>query len=237
MKTFKLEIEVPGRFRKIKLSVEELKQKFKVHTLSITMQCAGNRRVDMGRYKPVKGLSWTHTAISNAEYTGVMLVDVLKYAGVKEEDYGHVIFKGLDADVAGECFEASIPIETAMDPKREVLIAFEMNGETMPLDHGFPLRMMVPGNVGARNVKWLYKIVPSKNESVSHWHAKDYKTFTPSTGWDKADFSKAVAIQEYPLQSAICEPKEGKMLDDDVEVTVKGYAWSGGNGLIIHITV
>ena len=110
---------------------------------------------------------------------------------------------GLDKDIEGSHYEASIPIETAMDPKREVLLAFQMNGTDLPLDHGYPLRVVVPGTVGARQVKWLNKITASQNESNSHWQQKDYKTFAPSVDWGTANFEKAVAIQDYPLQSGV----------------------------------
>ena len=109
----------------------------------------------------------------------------------------------MDKDIEGSHYEASIPIETAMDPKREVLLAFQMNGTDLPLDHGYPLRVVVPGTVGARQVKWLNKITASQNESNSHWQQKDYKTFAPSVDWGTANFEKAVAIQDYPLQSGV----------------------------------
>ena len=64
-------------------------------------------------------------------------------------------FEGMDYDPSGSPYGASIPIYKALDPKADVLLAYEMNGEPIPLDHGFPVRVIVPGVVGARNVKWL----------------------------------------------------------------------------------
>lgn len=66
-------------------------------------------------------------------------------------------FEGLDTDVSNVPYGASIPFEKAIDPKGDVILAFEMNGKPISRDHGFPVRAVVPGVVGARNVKWLGK--------------------------------------------------------------------------------
>ena len=167
-----------------------------------------------------------------------MLRDVLLAAGVSDvSDVSHVHFEGLDSDPAGEKYGASIPIEIAMDPNRDVLLAYEMNGEPLPKDHGYPIRVVVPGVVGARNVKWLKSIKLSKDESPSHWQQNDYKGFGPSEDWDTADFKKAVSIQDYPIQSAILQPQDGDTISDSEEITVKGYAWSGGGRGIIRVDV
>jgi len=67
-------------------------------------------------------------------------------------------------------------------------------GEPVPADHGFPLRLIIPGVVGARNVKWLKKIVLSDEESHSHWQRKDYKCFNPSVDFNTCDFGWFKAI-------------------------------------------
>ena len=94
-----------------------------------------------------------------------------------------------------EHFNASIPIEKAADPRGDVILAYEMNGEPINRDHGFPLRVIVPGVVGVRNVKWLGRIEVSETEATSHWQKKDYKGFNASTDWDTVDWSKSEAIQ------------------------------------------
>src|SRR6218665_3677323 len=87
------------------------------------------------------------------------------------------------------------------------LIAYEMNDEPIPADHGFPVRLIAPGIVGARNVKWLGRIILSEEESDSHWQRRDYKSFPPNVDSATGDeFDKAYAIQELPIQSAICTP-------------------------------
>jgi len=120
----------------------------------------------------------------------------------------------------------------------------------MPLDHGAPLRVVVPGFVGARQVKWVSKIIASKEEAHSTWQrGPAYKGFNPSVlSYDGLDVEKYQSIQEYPVVSAICNIRNGQMVqldkeyDDDGNVTrstvlLKGYAWSGGGRGIIRVDV
>lgn len=212
---YRLHIE-GGSIKKTSLTLRDIK-KLPKYTISATVQCAGNRRSEMVQVKPVKGLSWGAAAIGNAEWSGARLVDVLKHCGMRAEQRGieHVQFEGLDTGPEKVAYGASVPIEKALDPKGDVILAYEMNGQPLPKDHGFPLRVIVPGVVGARNVKWVSKIILSEKESDSHWQQNDYKGFSPSTDWDTVDFKSAPAIQELPVISAICSPGEG----DAVELT------------------
>ncbi|XP_052425254.1 sulfite oxidase, mitochondrial isoform X2 [Carassius gibelio] len=225
----------------VSLSLSELKSRFPKHTITATLQCAGNRRSEMNAVKQVKGLNWGIAAISNATWSGARLRDVLLYYGFGPEVAAkakHVQFEGLDRDVTGTAYGASIPLNKAVSEEGDVLLAYEMNGEDLPPDHGFPVRVVVPGVVGARNVKWLGKIVVSDEESNSHWQQNDYKGFSPGTDWDTVDFKSAPAIQELPIQSAITHPAEGTSVDrSDREVTVKGYAWSGGGREVVRVDV
>lgn len=166
------------------------------------------------------------------------MCDILKDLGISEEKFNHVQFEGYDLDPSGTPYGASIPISNAMDPRKEVILAYEMNGEPLSRDHGFPIRVIVPGVVGARNVKWLGKISVSKQESQSQWQQGDYKGFSPSTTWDNVDFSKSPAIQEMPVISAICDPQNSDTVEvKNGKIEVKGYAWSGGGRKIIRVDV
>lgn len=213
----------------------------------------------MSGVKQVNGLSWDTTALSTAKWTGVLLSDVLASVGITDDDccashagasaaacpaMQHVQFEGLDVDTEGNPYGASIPLGTALDPRKDVLLAFEMNGEAIPRDHGYPIRVVVPGTVGARNVKFLHRIILAGEESPSFWQQRDYKGFPPNVDYSRADYWKFAgeSIQELPVQSAITEPKNGAVhitedATDSTFVTVKGYAWSGGGRNIIRVDV
>lgn len=241
---FQLTVERPhgsNQEAPLKLSLNDLKTKFPRHEVTVTLQCAGNRRSEMNAVKPVKGLDWGTAAISNAQWAGPRLRDVLIDAGYTEDPSKelHVHFEGLDQDLTGAKYGASISFQRAISKQNEVVLAYEMNGEPLPKDHGFPLRVIVPGVVGARNVKWLGRVLVSTEESPSHWQQNDYKGFNPSVDWDTVDFKSSPAIQVLPVQSAITEPKPGQTVipDSDGKVTVGGYAWSGDGREIVRVDV
>jgi len=150
-------------------------------------------------------------------------------------------FEGADKDISGGIYGASIPVWKALDPRGDVLLAYEMNGESLTRDHGHPLRVIVPGVAGCRSVKWLTKIITSGQESLSFWQQNDYKTFSPNVDWDTVDWSSSPAIQNLPVTSAITEPPPGTKIERDggeeLTVKVKGYAWSGGGNGIIRVDV
>ncbi|KAJ4163601.1 hypothetical protein LMH87_005321 [Akanthomyces muscarius] len=239
-------------------TLSDLKAKFPKHEVTAVLQCSGNRRKHMseGSGRATNGLQWSAGAISNACWEGVLLADVLKDAGF-ENDQGmsgtsevkHVQFNGMEA------YGASIPIRKAVDPQGDVLLAYGMNGKPLPRDHGYPLRAIVPGHVAARSVKWLNQITLSEDESMSQWQRKDYKCFGPNQ--TKVDWEKAPAIQELPVQSAVTSLKLGEWVkekpaaaagtdagqneptaaDDARELTLSGYAFSGGGRSIIRVDV
>lgn len=220
------------------LTLDDLKTKFERVTIDATVQCAGNRRNELNRVKKVKGGGWEIGAISNAQWTGARLSDVLRYAvgedATKGAYGGHVCFAGLDADpVTGRVYAASVPMDV-LRRHDDTLLAYEMNGQTLPRDHGYPVRAVVPGVVGARHVKWLGTVTLSDAESTSHWQQQDYRSFSPDVDWNNVDFDAAPSIQEMPVISAICTHVVDKQ---NATVTMNGYAWSGDGKAIIRVDV
>jgi len=218
------------------LSLQDLKTKFPKHTVTATIQCGGNRRKEMKAAKPLKGLEWRGGAIGNAVWSGALLSEVLASAGFRMEECEaarHVIFEGLDVEPDNSLFGGSITIEKATDPRGDVLLAYEMNGQPLPRDHGYPVRAVVPGVVGARNVKWLTRVEVSEEESESHHQRGDYKGFNPSVDFATADWKNAESIQDMPVTSAICSCRA--IPGDPSHVIVSGYAWAGGGRKIIRV--
>ena len=129
------------------------------------LECAGNHRAmfDLVKGQAASGTQWMTGAVGNAAWTGVALRDVLELAGVSA-DAVSVLLVGLDADSPEGGWRRALPIEKAMDP--DTLLAYAMNGEDLPKDHGYPLRALVSGWVGSASVKWLSRIVVSAEQ---HW--------------------------------------------------------------------
>lgn len=244
--THKLTVElIDGTIKEYTLN--DLKTKFPARKVTAALQCSGNRRKDMseGSGRQANGLEWRTGAISNACWEGALLSDVLVDAGFNlasgmagASEAKHVQFSGLEA------YGASIPIKKAVDPQGDVLLAYSMNGEPLPRDHGFPLRAIVPGHVAARSVKWLSHVTLSEEESTSQWQRRDYKCFGPNE--TKVDWDAAPAIQEMPVQSAITGYQLGRQItvsdkdghkSKEQQVNLTGYAYSGGGRAIIRVDI
>jgi sulfite oxidase len=229
LSTFRLSVEGLVQ-RKLNLSIAELGERFRKTEITATMTCAGNRRNEHSRVKKIAGVQWAAGPIGNARWGGVRLADVLRMAGLKETAR-HVWFDSIDrVQKAGRTFPfgASIPIEKAREKTRlgnGVLLATTMNGGPLPPDHGYPIRTVVPGYVGARSVKWLGRIVVSDRPSPNHYVANAYKLVKDGL---KEEWASAKPVYEFPVNSAICNPAaESKVARGKIDVS--GYAIPPGN--------
>jgi DMSO/TMAO reductase YedYZ molybdopterin-dependent catalytic subunit len=149
-------LEVGGHVeRALSVELEELCARA-VAELTVTMECAGNGRARLNP-RPVSQ-PWLLEAVGTARWTGTLLKPLLQEAGVREGAV-EVLFTGLDRGLEGgieQRFQRSLPLEDALGD--EVLLAYEMNGAPLPPQHGFPVRLVVPGWYGMTNVKWLASI-------------------------------------------------------------------------------
>lgn len=214
--------------REVILSLAELRERFEIRETTATLCCAGNRRDEFNPTKPVKGLPWRGGAIGNARWSGVRLSDVLRAAGVRG-DAQHVWAEGLDVHEKGgrqTAFGASIPLARALadDPGGDVLIATHMNGEPLTTAHGAPARLLVPGYIGARSVKWLSRITLSDRPSDNYYVQRAYKLVTEDT---PAAWEAAAELRELPLQAVICSARLVTAKKRS-RLEVKGYALAPG---------
>lgn len=212
--------------REVTLSLADLK-KLPEHTITATLTCAGNRRKEFNKQAPVGGVQWESGAIGNAQWTGVKLSDVLQLCGVKPTAE-HVWFDGQDKiDYKGETinFGASIPIAKALGDDKDIgaLVTYGMNGSELSADHGYPLRTVVPGYIGARSVKWLNKITLSDRPSTNHYVATAYKvvTDTQPLNWEEAG-----PLYRYPINAAIALEEDAKIQAGKVQLS--GYVLPSG---------
>lgn len=235
----------PGRYglkisglvdRPLKLSLEQIRSFPKTEFVS-TLYCAGNRRVELMEMTPIPGkVAWNVGAAGNARWGGVLLREVLREAGMKDEGR-HAAFVGLDLDVesgTGSHFGGSVPIGKAASDG--VLLAYEMNGVPLAPEHGFPLRVVVAGYIGARSVKWLSEVSLQAEPSDNHYQAVEYKLFPPHVTAETADYSRGEMLGEIPLNAVICTPQNEATLKRGSTV-VRGYALAGGDRRVERVEV
>jgi len=220
--------------RPLSLSLAELRARLPVERVTATLQCAGNRRQELLPYGEIPGeLLWGEEAISTAVWEGVSLRGVIAAAGLAE-GAAHVEFIGLDRiEDKATNFGGSIPLDKAL--AGEVLLADRMNGAPLPLDHGYPLRAVVPGYLGARSVKWLGEIIVRATPSENYYQARAYKLFAGDVSPATVKWEEGMMLGEMPVTSVICSPRTGSVQQSPV--TVAGYALTSGGRRIVRVEV
>jgi sulfite oxidase len=214
--------------RSLQLSVAELVERFPAAKATITLTCAGNRRSEFQGPK-IAGVAWGAGAIGNAAWSGIGLAALLRHAGIRE-GAKHVWFEGAD-EIEDKTekypFGGSIPLDKALaggDRAPTALLATKMNDKPLTAEHGFPLRGVVPGYIGARSVKWLKRIVVSDRPSPNHYLAQAYKLIAEET---PAALAAAEPLYEYALNSAIAVPAPAAEVAAG-KIKVHGFALAAG---------
>ncbi|KAF9438802.1 hypothetical protein BGZ76_004401 [Entomortierella beljakovae] len=228
------------------LSMHDIMNRWPKATVTATIQCAGNRRDGLAAVKDVKGVIWKSGAVSTGSWSGARLSDILKdVANIPEEDLYrmlkdfHVSFEADDHVHEDVCYGSSIPLRKAMDPLGDVILAYEMNGEPLTREHGFPIRVIVPGFIGARSVKFVQRIVIQPEESTSFFQRRDYKILDPTIDEHNVEESweSAASIGEMNVQCVICSPTENESIPSSGPLTIKGYAIAGGGKGVYRVEV
>jgi DMSO/TMAO reductase YedYZ molybdopterin-dependent catalytic subunit len=206
--------------RPLSLSVKDL-HNMRSHTLVATLECAGNGRTLFD--PPIAGEKWDLGAVSTAEWTGVPLVEVLDRAGVRR-NATEVIFRGADSgSVEGASgsirFERSLQLDWASNP--DVLLAYAMNGEPLPIQHGYPLRLIVPSWYAVASVKWLTDIEVSDQPFAGHYQ---FDKYCYEYGRDGEINREPVTLQR--VRALVTEPEADHEVRQG-ELVIRGVAWSG----------
>ena len=190
-------------------------------TMVVTLECAGNGRTLFDPAAP--GEKWNLGAVSTAEWTGVPLVEVLDRAGV-QPDAREAVFRGIDGGVVDGStdpirFERSLSIADAR--QGSALLAYAMNGEPLPLQHGYPLRVVVPDWYAVASVKWLTEIEIVDRPFVGHYQTDKYHY-----EWERAGQIVREPVTLQQVRALITDPAPSQDVPRG-ELAVRGVAWSG----------
>ncbi len=192
--------------------------------LAATMECAGNSRAFMT--PPAEGLQFQHGAVGNARWRGVRVSELLSRAAPRDKAV-EVLFEGADLgeeEEEGESFELgyarSLPMAKALSP--DTLLAYEMNGQPLTPQHGFPLRLLVPGWYGMASVKWLTRVRVLEEPFDGFFQKRRYIDIREG----KTDEDSWEPVSTLRVKSLITHPRHGEVVQPGAYV-VTGMAWSG----------
>jgi sulfite oxidase len=223
--------------RPLELSLADLQRDFASHDVVAALQCAGNRRSGLMQVRDIPGeLPWGPCATGNARWTGARLADVLAAAGTAP-GAEHVAFAAPDMSDAvspPQPFGASIPLDKAM--REEVLLAWEMNGQPLPRVHGAPVRVVVPGYIGARSVKWVEQVTVQADPSDNYFQAIDYRLLPADADPSAAGPGAGLSLGPLAVNSGILTPDEHGRVPAG-PVTVTGYALAGDERQVARVDV
>src|SRR5262245_23069956 len=198
------------------------------------LECAGNGRVFYN--PPVAGLQWTNGAVGNGRWRGVRLTDVLQRAGIKAGAV-EVLFDGADVPLGTMAdFQRSIPLKKALHPN--TLLAYAMNGETLPVKHGFPLRAAGPGWAGESWIKWITTLRVLNEEFTGFWMKNAYVYPRKPAPPGAVVAPEAMApITSLRVKSVIAFPANGARVESGKRMVIRGAAWSGDGGPVNAVDV
>ncbi|PPQ78756.1 LOW QUALITY PROTEIN: hypothetical protein CVT25_010759 [Psilocybe cyanescens] len=235
--------------KKITLAELQNEELFPRVQKTVTIQCSGTRRIEQineyaGEGDEMINAPWAEGAIGTAVWEGVSLKKVIKYCGGLSEGGKHLEFYGADSYFKqsikfiihnvdpdhhqGNLMNYVVSVPWSKVKANEVILAWSMNGEPLPKIHGFPLRAVVFGYIGARSCKWLYRIKAITEPSRAPVQSREYLYFNQQVGKHNQSYTRGIQIQEMPVSSAIMEPWNKQVVVHGGILRVKGWAYSGG---------
>jgi DMSO/TMAO reductase YedYZ molybdopterin-dependent catalytic subunit len=214
-------LEVSGLVRRpVTLSLDELKH-LRRESVAAVLECAGNGRTQFS--PPAAGERWGLGAVGNAKWTGVPLADVLDHAGL-QAGAREVIFRGADrGTVEGSAETISFERSLGLSQAREsgALLAYAMNDEPLPARHGFPVRLVVPGQYAVASVKWLAEITVTDQAFDGFFQTSHYVY-----EWQRDGAAVREPVGPVRVRALITAPAAGDELARGT-LAVRGVAWSG----------
>ncbi|CAF1013340.1 unnamed protein product [Adineta steineri] len=203
-------------------------------TIPVTMVCAGNRRKEQNVVRKGNGFNWGSAGVSTALFTGVLINEIIKLAQPKR-GAKYMCMEGADKLPNGY-YGTSIRLSTAMNPAMGVMLAYKMNGESLTPDHGRPLRVLIPGQIGGRSVKWLKRIIITEEPSDNWYHIYDNRVLptmvTPEIAAENKSWynDERYALYNLNVQSVICYPAHEEIIEieENKSYNIRGYAYNGG---------
>ncbi|HSS62716.1 MAG TPA: sulfite oxidase [Candidatus Limnocylindrales bacterium] len=221
-------LAVGGHVRSpLQLTLEELRSR-PATTLTVTLECAGNGRARLSP-RPLSQ-PWLSEAVGTAEWTGTPLAGILEDAGLRDGAM-EVVFTGLDRGVQGgveQLYERSLSVADAT--RDEVLLAYAVNGQALPPQHGFPLRLIVPGWYGMTDVKWLRSITVTDRPFTGYQQATAYHHRTE-------DGDSGVPVTRMLPRALMVPPgvpdfmSRTRFVERSMQV-LEGRAWSGRGAIV-----
>jgi DMSO/TMAO reductase YedYZ molybdopterin-dependent catalytic subunit len=198
-------------------------------TVPVTLECAGNNR-DFLQPK-VKGVQWGLGAVGTAEWVGVPLSVLLDRAVVRS-NAREVVLEGADHGMLDDAksppgeltFSRSVPLEKA---QRDVLLAYRMNGKDLPPEHGFPVRVIVPGWYAMASIKWLQRIIVTREPFTGYYQTLDYAYWKR-----RGDIAELSPVAELQVKAEIARPVQGETVSANSTVRVHGAAWASENDIV-----
>ena len=222
-------LHVEGEVEKpFAIDYEEL-LKLESLTVPVTLECAGNNRNFLE--PKVKGVQWGLGAVGTAEWTGVPLSVLLNRAVVRSSAR-EVILEGADHGMLddpksppGELrFSRSVSLEKA---RRDVLLAYRMNGNDLPPEHGFPVRAIVPGWYAMASIKWLQRIIVTDQPFAGYYQTLDYSYWKR-----RGDVAELSPVTELQIKAEIAKPAQSDKVPANSTVRIHGAAWASGDEIV-----